>query len=77
MYKITITTSWTGNGSDADPNRAVIADTYPMAWTDATGQPVENIQPSPNLLVIEAVVDEETLADMLDGGLTPLTVEDL
>jgi hypothetical protein len=42
-----------------------IALKYSGAFSDATGQPDENIAPDPNALVVWFEVDEATLAQML------------
>jgi hypothetical protein len=61
MMKLTVLTGWTGNGIDI-PHHPQIADVYALGWTDITSQPSENIVPTVNAFVIEALCEDETFA---------------
>lgn len=64
--KARILSPWAGTGSDDNPNRplleAVLAGRPGWSWTDVTAQPSENLQPDPNLYVLELTCDAPTLA---------------
>jgi hypothetical protein len=64
MKRARILTPWTGDGqSTTTAYRPLVSDRYPLArCVDVTGQPAENLQPDPNLFVVEAVCEEATLA---------------
>ena len=61
--KFEVLTAWTGTGTEADANRPKVADDYTIGkWTDTTGQPSQNLQPDPNLYLIEAEADPAVVA---------------
>jgi hypothetical protein len=65
LIQVQILTHWNGSGSDDDPYRPRIADDYQLvSCTDATGQPVANLIPSPNTFVVEVFVDDFTLTQI-------------
>lgn len=61
-------TPYSGDGkSQPSGFRPTVADFYPLrAWRDATAAPAENLPPDVNALVIEARLDEMTLAEIED-----------
>lgn len=59
-YRVTLMTSWQGTGTDTDPFRPDIQDV--QGWVDVTGQPLANILPAPNAVVIAAIVNDAQLA---------------
>ncbi len=61
-----ILTPYSGDGkSQASGFRPTVVDFYPLrAWRDVTGAPTENLLPQVNALVIEAAMDEATLAEI-------------
>lgn len=62
MIKAEITTPWTGTGTMKDPNRPLLPDIFTIkSWTDTTGQPAENLQPDPNIFIIEVVCEQAVL----------------
>lgn len=84
MIKIFVTTPWV----EADPssesprlksNHPRFSEDYPaVGWTDATAQLAENLVPDPNLYVIEALVDDATLAQIVvDTNYEVLTAEEI
>jgi len=64
MNKAHILTPWDGDGSEDNPYHPLLSDAFPttQSWRDVTGQPVPNLHPDPNLLVIEVICDKETLS---------------
>ncbi len=46
----------------------VLAGHKGWSWTDVTGQPTANLNPDPNLYVIELTCDAETLAAVEADG---------
>jgi len=64
MIRARLVIPWKGTGKLADPYRPRIVDDYPMQQQDVTAQPVASIIPGPNLLTIEAIMPDATLADI-------------
>ena len=56
-------TKWIGIGNGTeDANRPQIADDHAVIkCEDVTGQPSENLQPDPNLYIVEITCDQATL----------------
>ncbi len=70
MARAEICTPWTGTGADGDPNRPQVADDYSLlSWIDSTGQPVENLQPDPNLYCVVATMEDAVL-DAIEADAT-------
>lgn len=67
MIRARILTPW---AQVADPvlgrtvNKPQLVQDYPnyFSWTDVTGQPADNIPPSPDLFTVEAIYDAATFA---------------
>jgi hypothetical protein len=64
MFRIAVTTPWVGEGTPNDPYTPLLANEYPCEWVDITGQPTQSLVPDPNMLVIEATVDEAVYTDI-------------
>lgn len=64
MTRAQIATQWVGTGTDQDPYRFKLLADYPTiaGSADVTLTPIANIAPIPNALVVEAVMDDATLA---------------
>lgn len=60
LLRVHVLTPWTVTGNNYQPQLPV--DHPVQSWVDITGQPASSIVPSPNLLVIEAVCTDTTLA---------------
>lgn len=58
MIEAAIVTPWAGiYAGGTGSNRPAVADDYPIdKWTDITGQPCENIAPTPNEYTILATL---------------------
>lgn len=61
--KARILTPWSGSGKEDDPFRPRLADDHKLVrWKDVTAQPAANLQPDPNLFVVEVEATAEALA---------------
>lgn len=75
-----ILTPYSGDGkSQPSGFRPTLSDFYPLhAWRDVTAAPAANLPPDVNALVIEAILDETTLAEIqADPAFIVLWEEDL
>ena len=62
MIKANIITPWSGAGTEKDAYRPMLCDVFEIAsWQDITGQSSENLQPSPNLYVVEVETENSIL----------------
>ena len=78
MHRATVVTPWAGAGTEADPLRARVGDDYPVAWSDLTGQAVEQLIPAPNAYTVAVVCDAATLAAIqADPDYAVLTSEEV
>ena len=61
--KAQVITPWAGDGSSIEnANRPKVADDHNIqTWTDVTGQPSANLQPNPNMYIVEITCDQTTL----------------
>ena len=61
--KAEILTPWVGDGLTVDTaNRPKVMDDYAVQrCTDTTGQPVANLHPNPNMLIVQIECDQATL----------------
>ena len=59
MEKADILSTWTGDGSEDNPNHPSLQDTHAVSkWQDSTGTPAANLSPEPNAVVL--YVEAET-----------------
>lgn len=65
-YRARILAFWEGTGTDTDPYRPSVPYSVESV-TDVTGQPSENLTPSPNSLTVEIVCSAEVLGGILAG----------
>lgn len=59
MIRCEVVTPWR---QVAGVNEMAVALDYPASWSDATGQPDENILPEPNVFVAHGEVSEAQMA---------------
>ena len=60
-------TAWLGDGFTAESAfRPALRDDYAVTIEDVTAQPVENLTPAPNMLVVEIETDAATV-DAIDA----------
>jgi hypothetical protein len=57
MHDITVLTDWL---TDANGNHIHVAELYPGEWTDITGQPDEEITPTPNVFIAQGRISDAT-----------------
>lgn len=64
MNRAEIITPWIGTGATtADANRPQLGDDHTLSrWEDVTGQPSENLHPTPNLFIVRANMTDAVLA---------------
>lgn len=76
MIRAQVVTPWAGLGSEASPFRPQLADGHAVtSWRDVTGQPAQNLTPSPNAFTIEITCSEAVLVDIDTAGYTILWSE--
>lgn len=76
MKRAQVLTPWIGDGSDGNAYHPQLpTDHAVLRWVDVTAQPTENLQPDPNLFVVEIVGEDAVLA-AIDADSTYLVLWD-